>query len=469
MQQLRKILVMKFGGTSVGSPAAMKQVLEIIRSTHRDWPQLVVVTSALSGVTDLLLKSAMQAAEGEIHPAEAAAAKIIQRHEALIDNFITDANLRQSVKREIHQLTNEFLNLCQSVRLQSDANRRSLDAIAGFGERFAIRILAGALNAMGMNATGVEATQLIVTDDNFSNAEPDMRATSLKTRQALDPLLRQEVIPVVTGFIAATPDQIPTTLGRGGSDYSAAILAAALKARETWIWTDVDGVMTADPRLVPEARSILQLSYDEVAEMASLGAKVLHPKTIQPIIQAGGTLRVRNTFNPTYPGTLLVQNNSSARGEQAGVKAVTVIRGMKWVKLGGGKERDPDLYYRLLNAAAAEKRIPLIVESPHDAALCFAVPKESFSPTIGTSARRCERNRTSWKKQVTSEDADMVTVICPGLRSSPGVAGRVFSALEQARIRVLASSYGASDISMNLFISSTDTQNAMRILHGLIQ
>jgi len=469
MQQLRNILVMKFGGTSVGSPAAMKQVLEIIRSNRRDWPQLVVVTSALSGVTDLLLKSAMQAAEGDIRPAEAAAVEIIRRHETLIDHLIPDANHRTSAKREVYQLAGEFLSQCQSVHQQSDANRRSLDAIAGFGERFAIRVLAGALNAIGMNAAGIEATQLIVTDDNFSNAEPDMKATALKTSRALDPLLAQGVIPVVTGFIAATPDQIPTTLGRGGSDYSAAILAAALNARETWIWTDVDGVMTADPRLVPEARTIFQLSYDEVAEMASLGAKVLHPKTIQPIVKAGGVLRVRNTFNPAHPGTLLVRGDGSAGGEQSGVKAVTVIRGLKWVKLGGGKERDPDLYHRLLNAAAAGNRIPLIMESPDEAALCFAVPKESLSPAIGTSARQRERNRTSWKKQVASEDADMVTVICPGLRSSPGVAGRVFSALEQARIRILASSYGASDISMNLFIGSADTQNAMRILHGLIQ
>ena len=468
MQQLRNILVMKFGGTSVGSPAAMKKVLEIAHSTRQDWQQLVIVTSALSGVTDLLLKSARQAAGKDLRPAEEAASEIIQRHEVLINHLIPDTRQRRGVEREVCRLVDEFLNLCQRVCDQGDASPRALDAIAGLGERFAIQVLAGVLNAAGVSAVGIEATHLIVTDESFSNAEPDLKATTLQTRRTLDPLLARGVIPVVTGFIAATPDHVPTTLGRGGSDYSAAILSAALNARETWIWTDVDGVMTADPRLIPEARTIPQLSYTEVSEMARLGAKVLHPKTIEPIIKSGGALRVRNTFNPTHPGTLLVRSSNSLKNKQSGVKAVTVIRGLKWVKLEGKREQDLVIYQRLLNAAATGIRSPLILGSPYEAAFCFAVPNEGFSPIFGTLPRRREDNHIDRKKNISSEDADMVTVICPGLRSSPGVAGQVFSALEQGRIKVLASSYGTSDISMNLFVGSADTQNAMRILHGLI-
>lgn len=470
MEQSRNILVMKFGGTSVGSIPAMQQVVDIVQKTRQNWPRLVVVTSALSGITDLLLKSAQEAAAGNTALCDKTGFEIIRRHDLLVESLVSDSAHQENIKEQIRHLVAEFNDLCRQIFQAREASPYLLDAVSGLGERMAVRVLAGALESSGVPAEHVEATQLIVTNDQFMNAQPEMKTTQRKTCQVLLPLLEKTYIPVVTGFIAATQDGVSTTLGRGGSDYTAAILAAALAAKETWIWTDVDGVMTADPNLVPDARTIPELTYPEIAEMANLGAKVLHPKTIQPILQEGGVLRVRNTFNPEHPGTLLVNHHGGNGKDHASVKAVTVLRGLKWFKLAGESRKGSNIHHQLMKAAASGYQIPLIMELPYESALCFAASGDCFLPALGRLDKYQRLPEGSVRKQkVASEDADMITVICPGLRTSPGVASRIFSALDRARVTVLASSYGASDFSINLFIGSADTQNAIRSLHALIQ
>ena len=465
------LLVMKFGGTSIGTPAAMAQAVRICLDARRKWSRLVVVTSALSGVTDHLIASAEQAARGDLSTFNLTLSELNERHHALIAELIHNPDLQQLARRDVDCLVADFSNLCQAIHVLGEASPRALDAVAAIGERLSVRVLAGAIASAGLPTEYVEATRLVVTDAHFQNAVPDMAATERASREILEPYLASGCVPVVTGFIGATPDGLTTTLGRGGSDYSASILAVALGAKEIWIWTDVDGVMTADPRLVPEARTIPVLSYREVAEMAYFGAKVLHPKSIQPAIQHGIDLRVCNTFNPANPGTRLVsERETNGHGT---IKAVAAIRGLQLVTLSGtGMLGVPGVAGRIFSAAATTGiSVPLIIESTSEQAICFPVPKERSAEVIRALRAHLADvfQRGDIERADTSAEVDIITVICPALRSTAGVAGRIFGALGEAGINVLGISFGASDVSINLIVGAQDTQHALERLHLLTQ
>lgn len=471
MQDHSKTLVMKFGGTSIGSITAMQQAVKIICDSHVEWPRMVVVTSALSGVTNLLIDSATRAARGDMSLYHQAVSELTHRHQELIEQMILNPARKHQMLWEVKHLIADFSNLCQAINVLGEASPRALDTVAALGEKLSVRILASAVESCGLPAEYIESTHLIVTDDKFQNALPDMEATTGRTRQALLPMLDAERLPVVTGYIGATTSGATTTLGRGGSDYSASILAVALEAKEVWIWTDVDGVMSADPRIVPEARTIPLLSYREVAEMAHFGAKVLHPKSIHPVIEAGIALRVCNTFNPGGPDTHLVANSYNER--MGMIRAIASIRGLQLVTISGrGMLGVPGVAGRIFSAVATTGvSVPLIIESTSEQAICFPAPKELVPAVIDTlhTHLRHDFQRGDIDRAYASDDVDIITVICPGLRTTPGVAGQIFGILGQAAINVLGISFGASDVSINLIVSAQDTQNAVRALHCLIK
>lgn len=287
-----KTLVMKFGGTSVGSAQAMADAASIVKSARAEWPRVVVVASAISGVTNLLLDSAIHAAAGDVSHLADAEQTLRLRHSAIAAELIPDTVRRGPILAEIEDLISIFADLCRAIAMIGEASPRTLDAVASLGERMSVRLLAETISVGGAPAKALEANELIITNRHFQNAHPEFDATTRKTREVVLPLLEQGIVPVITGFIGATPEGVITTLGRGGSDYSAAILGAVLPADEVWIWTDVNGVMTADPRIVPEARTLPEISYSELAELAYFGAKVLHPKTVRPVVEAGIGLRI---------------------------------------------------------------------------------------------------------------------------------------------------------------------------------
>ena len=470
MLEKKSLLVMKFGGTSVGTVAAMQQAVEIIRDAKHAWQDLVVVVSALSGITNLLLDSAMRAARGEMANYHSAVCQLNDRHHEMVEYLVDDLARKHQLHQDINHLISDFSNLCQAINVLGEVSPRALDAVASLGERLSMRILAAAVESAGVATNIVESTQLIITDDHFTNAAPDMAVTTQRTRQILGPLLAAGRVPVVTGFIGGTPNGLITTLGRGGSDYSASILAVALNASEVWIWTDVDGVMTADPRMVPNARTIAVLSYREVAEMAHYGAKVLHPKSIHPVIEAGIGLRVCNTFNPSGPDTRLV--NETLPEHNGDIRAIAAIRGLQLVTLSGrGMLGVPGVAGRIFSAVAKTGiSVPLIIESTSEQAICFPAPKESVPEVILTLQKHLssEFQRQDIESVAASDDVDIITVICPGLRVTPGVAGRIFGALGNANINVLGISFGASDVSINLIVSAFDTHNAVSVLHALV-
>jgi len=462
---------MKFGGTSVGTPEAMQRVVTIVQQARAEWPQVVVVTSALSGVTDRLLDTARQAVAGDREVILPAAEELRQRHRTISRALIPDPERRRAVEAEVETLIETFVHLCQAVHVLGEATPRALDTIAALGERMSVRLLAAALESAGILAQAVEATQLIVTDDRFRDAHPDLEATRPRVQATLQPLLDAGLVPVVTGFIAATPDGVTTTLGRGGSDYSAALLGAALPAAEVWIWTDVDGVMTADPRLVPDAHTIPTLSYREVAELAYFGAKVLHPKTIRPVVERGIPLRVRNTFNAAHSGTLIVGNDQADASGR--IKAVTAIPRQHLVTIEGrGMLGVPGVAARAFGAVAAtDTSVLLISQSSSEQSICFVVPAES-------SQRVLDALHEEFAQELVRRDIDRIwrtdevvvlTVVGAGMQHTPGVAGQVFGRLGEQQVNVIAIAQGSSEASISMVVDARQATLGLRTLHTLIQ
>ena len=253
---MSKTLVMKFGGTSVGSADALKNMTQIVRDAKKDWARVVIVTSAMSGVTNLLLDSAASASQGIADSLPQAESTLRGKHFDAVDALVTDESLRDETKQKINTLILTFVNLCNAMAVLGEASPRAMDAVVSLGERMSIILLAAVLNNAGIKAKAVEASEFVVTNDHFQNAHPDFKATTEKTQAILNPLLDDDIVPVTTGFIGATPEGVITTLGRGGSDYSAAIIGSVLPADDVWIWTDVDGVMTTDPRIVIRCKDI---------------------------------------------------------------------------------------------------------------------------------------------------------------------------------------------------------------------
>lgn len=468
-QSKKKTLVMKFGGTSVGSTQAVAQTCEIIQGARGTWPQVVVIASAMSGVTNLLLEQAARAVKGNTADFAQAAGIIRRQHFDVISELVRPER-QEAVCLEIDGLITTFLNLCQAIAVLGEATPRALDAVAGLGERMSVRLLAAVLASAGTDAEVVEATRLIITDDCFQSAHPDFEATTRQSRAVLIPLLENGIVPIVTGFISATPAGVTTTLGRGGSDYSAALLGAALPADEVWIWTDVDGVMTADPRLVPQARTIPEISYREVSELAYFGAKVLHPLTIRPVVEAGIGLRVCNTFNPQNPGTRLVGN--AGNGAQGVIKAVTAIRGLALITVEGrGMLGVPGVAARTFGAVAETgTSVPLITQASSEQSICFAVPFQSAASVVEALEKTFagEIARRDIDRVWASEEVVIVSVVGDKMRSTPGVAGRVFTALGEQNVNVIAIAQGSSEVSISLIVDAQDTVSAVRVLHELV-
>ncbi len=467
----KKSLVMKFGGTSVGSSEALAQAMAIVESSRPKWPRMVVVVSALSGTTNLLLESAIQAAQGKEKVYVKADSELRTRHSDMAAAMIPPGTHRDRLKTQLDGLIDEFSRLCHAIKVLGEATPRALDAIAGLGERLSSRLFAAALQERGIAAEAVDASELIVTDSQFQSAVPDFAASAEKTGRRLEPLLEKGQTPVVTGFIGATAGGVPTTLGRGGSDYSAAILGTILNATEVWIWTDVDGVMTADPRFFPKAHTIPELTLREVGELAYFGAKVLHPKTIRPVIDKGIRLRVCNTFAPEKPGTYVIRERKT---REAGIiRAITDIRGIQLITVEGrGMMGVVGVAARTFKAVAETgTSVQLISQASSEQSICFTVPQES-------SSRVCSALKQEFAAEIARKDIDgvwntqeavIITVVGEGMRNTPGVAGRIFSALGNAGANVVAIAQGSSEVSISLVLDARETEKAMKALHGLIE
>jgi aspartokinase/homoserine dehydrogenase 1 len=460
-----RTLVMKFGGTSVGSPPALRNMAAIVGAARRRWAKLVVVVSAMGGVTDFLIAGAAAAVRGEAGAVRRSVDSISQKH----GDAIRDGGLDPDTGKVIDGYLHELENLYHAVSVLREASPRAMDAIASLGERMSIHIVSGYLGKAGLAAEPVEASSFLLTDSNFQNSSPIMPEVVARAKPILEPILKRKAVPVVTGFIGADAEGVITTLGRGGSDWSAAIVGVAVGADEVWIYTDVDGVMTADPRQVPDARSLPSLSYREISEMAYYGAKVVHPKTIRPCIDHKIPLRIKNTFHPEHPGTVILADGQKATGV---IKAVTAIRDQTMVTVqGGGMMGVPGIAARTFAAVARMGvSVTMITQASSEQSICFSVPSRS-----GKSVQ--SGLEEEFRREIEREDIDavemlkdcvIVTVVGAGMRHTHGVSGRIFSALGGANVNVIAIAQGSSECSISMVVDKNDELPAIRAIHKLI-
>ena len=459
-------LVMKFGGTSVGSADALRQTAAIVLDQAQTWKHPVAVVSAMSGVTDALAQGALSAASGDESVYRSLVADLRVRHYRVVDELLEANGERAALLATVDEYLDEFASFCHSVHVLGEVTPRAMDAVTSLGERINARVLAALLRQSGARSEAVDATGLIVTDETFQNAVPLMEASRAATAARLAPLLDGGIIPVVTGFFGAAESGVTTTLGRGGSDYSAAILGDCLDADEVWIWTDVDGVMTADPRIVPGAQVIPSLSYGEVSELAYFGAKVLHPRTIRPVVERGIPLWVKNTFNPEFPGTRI---DREAQNTPATVKAVTAIEGLSLVTVEGrGMMGVPGIAARTFSAVASQgASVLMISQSSSEQSICFVIPTTAVPPVIAAieSELALELARGDVDRVWSMDEVVIVTAVGAGMRSTPGVAARVFGALGQGDINVIAIAQGSSDCSVSFVVAADACAEAVQQIH----
>jgi len=465
------VLVMKFGGSSVADAEricrAATLAAEAARSPEAGGKAPVVVVSALGGVTDRLFALARAALGGRAAQAETLSLvdDLRLHHEKTLRGVAPDGDAVAEARVAAYFV--ELHDIVVGVSLLGELSPRSLDAVTSYGEKLSVQLFAAALRALGTPALGVSAEDVVVTDATFGAALPDMAATTARAAMFLAVPASVGQLPVVTGYIGATPDGVTTTLGRNGSDYSAAIVGAALGATEVWIWTDVDGVMSADPRLVPHARSLPRLDYVETSELAYFGSKVIHPRTIVPAVSAGVPIRIKNTFNPTHPGTLITEDRSSAAGA---VKAVTMIRALALVTVQGlGMLGVPGIAARTLaTVARTGVNVLMISQSSSESNIALIVPQTDVDNAVAALRDEFapELRRHDVEAVSAASPMAILTVVGAGMRGQPGVAGRFFGALGRAGINVSAIAQGSSEYSISCVVHDGDAAiEGLRAVH----
>ena len=394
--------VMKFGGTSVGDASCIARVVQIVRDAAAE-SSIVVVVSAMSGVTNRLIEAAHQARAGNSTAVAKSFAAMRSRHEEVVAALIPVATERSRLQQNLDDLFLEGDRLCEATATSRELTPQILDAFSGLGERLCAPIVAAALAQAGVSSEAIEATELVVTDSVHGEAEPRMEPTRKCCQSRLTPLIEKGVVPVVTGFIAASEDGVLTTLGRGGSDYSATLLGAAVGADEVVIWTDVNGLLTADPKSVPEACTIPEISYHEAAELAHFGAKVLHSKALRPVVQSGIPVWIKNTFDPALPGTKITpagprktsKINLKLPTNSTGVIAITGICGATpgaataLVTVVGKnlQTESPAIARALATLRESHKIVAVPAPQSSDCSLSFTVPQANMEIALVTIHR----------------------------------------------------------------------------------
>jgi len=460
---LTNLLVMKFGGTSVGSAGRIRAAAALVESARTKRP-VVVVVSAMSRITDLLLDTMKHAEAGDRAGIDSNVRQLRARHhEAALGDIELIAR--------IDALIAEFERLVNGMAMLGDRPARSVDEAVAIGERLSSVLFAACLNAAGSPAAALNAAELIVTDAVFGNASPLMEHTSERSRRVIEPLLRRGIIPVVTGFNGSTLDGRPTTLGRGGADLSASILAAALGAAELWIWTDVDGIMTADPRLVPDAKVLAEVSFREAAELAYNGAKVLHPRTLAPLLAPGIDHAIpvwsKNSFAPEKPGTRIVGRLSTSEG----ARAVTSMSNVALVSLESANAAlsGVQVMARALDALARTNvEVLAISGSSYRQSFCFLVRSGELGRTIEAleAALALEIAHGYVQPIDVDENVGLLAVVGEGMRGAQGLAGRVFTAISREKVNIIAIAQGSSELTIAIVVHREGLEKAVRAVHA---
>jgi len=457
---------MKFGGTSMGSAERIKTAAQLSAEQAGRRPTVVVV-SAMSKITDLLLETMRRAEAGDRAGVEDDLKRLAERHRVTCEELMPEPQ-RLATQQKLDSILGEFERITRGILMLGERPPRSVDEAVAVGERLSCQLIADYLQSQGTSTVAVNARDVVVTDAVFGNASPLLDQTQERARAVLFPHLEAGRLPFVTGFNGATLDGRPTTLGRGGSDFSASILAGVLDAEELWIWTDVDGILSADPRLVPDAKVLREITYREAAELAYNGAKVLHPRTLAPLMEKGIPVWSKNSFDIAKPGTRIVPDTPES-GHRP--RAVTSMINVALVSLEPASAvlNGTRVMARTVEAiSAVGAELLALSSSSYRQNFCFLIRQVELPAVL-------ERLEDAFSLELAHGylhpididlDVGLLAVVGEGMKGTPGLAGRIFTAISRESVNIMAIAQGSSELTIAIVVRKDGLEKAVRAIHA---
>jgi aspartate kinase len=445
------MIVMKFGGTSLEDAHAMENAIQIVtRERHR---QPVVVVSAIAGATNTLIKAARVANEGRFEEAKKQLNELLERHITILENLVEERSSIQALIFEMRRRFEEMKNLCYGISILGELTNRSLDAIVSIGEQLSSMIVSEGMKERGLSAVLVDARGFMITDDHFTCASPLFETIEEKAKVVVLPHLAANKAVLTQGFIGATENGVTTTLGRGGSDYSAAILGALLDAEEIQIWTDVDGILTADPTVVRNARKVKAMSFREGSELAYFGARVLHPSTILPAVKKKIPVRVLNSRRPSATGTLITSDTMKSTSV---VKSIAFKKGITVINILSTRMLMAYGFLESIFAVFGKWKTAVDLVSTSEVCVSVTIDSTTYLDEIVDELKEFSEVTLLPKKAI-------ICIVGDEMRDTPGVAARIFNAIKDVNIVMV--SEGASEINLSLVVDDSQVEDAVRKLH----
>src|ERR687886_1998392 len=458
-------LVMKFGGTAINSADKVRHIASLIKSQkEKGNNEIVGVISAARGMTDKISAIPLNIKTSDKQFITDFLKNTRYIHLGIIDQAIKNERLKNEAREVVTALIKELEDILTGVVLLGEITPKSLDYLMSFGERLSTPIVSFALRDIGLLSeylTGKEAG--ILTDSNYGEARPLMDTTRLRVVHKIEPLLSSNVIPLVTGFIGADQNGNTTTIGRGGSDYTATIIGSSVNADEVWFLGDVDGLMTADPKIVNNARVIREVSFAEAMEMALFGAKYMHPRALEPVMDTKIPVRIRNAFKVDHQGTLISQNLTKT--SQKTVKSITAIRHTALIDVsGGGMVGAPGTAAKIFDTLAKNRvNIMMISQSPSESSISMVVRKNDLDRA--TTALELSLLGKVIKHVNVNDDVSVIAVVGSGMRGIKGVAAKIFGAVAKRGINVIMITQGSSELNLAFVVNDSDCEQAAQALH----
>jgi aspartate kinase len=460
-----KKIVMKFGGTSLATGKNIRRVANIVAGSVKQGTGVIVVVSALDGTTDDLCEAAEQAQNGNEAYVRKFKQKLLERHTVAALKAIENKRAQKETQQIIKKTIDELEKVLIGISYVGELTPKSRDYVLSFGERLSAPIVWGCLRDLKIESqwfTGKEAG--IVTDADFGEASPLMNVTTHQLKERIGPLLEKQVVPVVTGYIAATQDGVVTTLGRGGSDFTATLLGAALNVNEVWIWTDVDGIMTADPKIIPSAKLLSVLSYQEATEMAIFGAKAMHPRALEPLMRENIPARIRNVFKPKNPGTLIADTQTAQRTEV--VKAIAIIKDVAMINISGaGMVGAPGSYARVFDVLGKSCINVMMISTAVSEANISLIIRRNLLGRALTTLEIALLDRGLIGEVTAEDDVCVIAVMGANMKGTLGVASRIFTAMARNGINIRMIAQGSSELNISFVVKEKDGIAAVRAIH----
>ena len=455
-------LVLKYGGTSISNTKDIQTICEHI-STLSKKHQIVIVCSATSGTTDDLIEISESIKKENKSKAEQLASKIINRHNQLAKQTIKKSDIQKKLLVKLNEDFTELLALIDGLVLLGEVTSRSMDYLISFGERLSIKLIAAAINDLSKKSISLTGKEVgIVTDSNFGESKPLIDTTRLRVSKSIDNLFSKKIIPVIGGFAGADQHGHTTTFGRGGSDYSATIIGSCIKADEIWLMSDVDGLMTADPKIVKNAKLLKEVSYTEAIEMALFGAKQIHPRTFEPLLTKKIPMKIRSSLMTNNEGTLVTASPSASVKNT--VKCVSNIRNNGLIDIQNGQIGTPGTAAKIFaTLAKAEINVMMISQNPSESSITIVVKNTDLDKAV--SILEMDLLGKTIKKLEVTTGVSIIALIGSGMRGTVGVASKVFTAIEKNKINVSMITQGSSELNLALVVKNSDTNTAVRAIH----